>query len=426
MPQNMDINTPDARQTALAAKFTSVTLKQPRGEIRSIDLNQEVDLNSDNDNEAEPQEQVTPPTQSSPKKTSGDKPKTEEASESDGSSTDDGEGTGGDDTNPKSGDVRFEELDETGSQEPEPEKKPAVEVVQDGEIPHGPRDYAAFPDQALVPILKALNNTQFKKSEPVLRALVERAREADALKEQIKARPEKPVYQYENPESYRLSPEYNALESDISIGDFELNHWEQQAIRVANGEAWQNITPDKDGKYTYTKIPAPEDGRIDQNALLAIQNHLGSLRPEVIRLKHQAQDYRSHYQAQAKESDNALEEIVQRVFPTLKDLSKLTPAEQNLVKQAKQIIPPVFQDHPLIGKVFTRMTVFVERQKNKILSLAAENKKLKAQLEDKEVAEPTVIPNGAGKSTSGGSGKAFKYKDGRKISADEVVQFDDE
>jgi len=80
----------------------------------------------------------------------------------------------------------------------------------------------------------------------------------------------------------------------------------------------------------------------------------------------------------------------------------------------------------LIGKVFTRMTVFVERQKNKILSLAAENKKLKAQLEDKEVAEPTVIPNGAGKSSSGGSGKAFKYKDGRKISADEVVRFDDE
>lgn len=421
MPQNIDVGTTDPRQAALQAKYSSVSLKQPQGEIRSVDLNKEVDLDSDTDTDSDAVEtstQTPQPANEKQTKSLRDEGTTPEDSsvKTDLEKEADATADKGDDD-----ELKFEEPDvENKSADDKPDDQ---QVVNETGVPDGPRNYKDFPDQSLVPILKALNNTQFKRNEPVLRALVDKARKSDELAEQLKARPEKPVYQFESPESYRLSTEYNALERDTQIGEFEVSHWEQQLVRIANGQPWQKLDYDAKGNRRFITVPPLEDGKLDRESELMIQSHLRELHPTVVQIRQQTEQYKQQFQNAAKQSTEALDQVVKKVFPTL-DMDKLSPEENALLKRAKQVIPDVFHDHPIVQKLVTRMAVFTERQKNKILSLAAENKKLKDQLEDKQVAEPASIPRGGLGKGNGQSGKSFKTKDGRVISGDTMVPLD--
>jgi hypothetical protein len=427
MPQNMEVTDPVSKTPrSLPPQFT---LRQPTGEIRNVDLNEEVPLDDnaldgdgDNGTPETPEQQTQvrdETTKNKPAKETNANPEPVEVDDS-------AEGDASDKETPSDKEVSFEKPDEVV--DPHGRKVKESDDTEDPTvIPDGPRKYDEFPDQSLVPVLKALNNTQYKKLEPVLRGLVEKAKRVDAAEKQLQERPEKPVYSHENPEAYRLSKEYNDLEQTVQIGTFELGHWEQQLLKIANGEPWNNLGYDQQGNPVYTKIEAPTDGKIDQQTMLQIQNHLGNLRPEVSNVRRQAQEYRTAYQNQAKQSNEALEQIAQRVFPTLKDLSTVKPEEKALLEKAKTIIPPVFQGHPLVEKVFNRMVIFTERQKGKILSQMKEIKLLKAQLDDKRNAEPVVIPRGEGR-TSGqaGGGKVYKYPDGRVIRSNDVVKFDED
>ncbi len=422
MPQNIDVGTTDPHQAALQAKFSTVSLKQPQGEIRSIDLNKEVSLDSDNDDAVETSTETQTPTPVKRDEKQTKSPRDEGTTSEESSDKTDLEKEA-DETADKSNDeLKFEEPDVEGKPT-EDNKEVEQQVVDETGVPDGPRNYKDFPDQTLVPILKALNNTQFKKNEPVLRALVDKARKSDELAEQLKARPEKPVYQFESPESYRLSNEYNALERDTQIGEFEVAHWEQQLVRIANGQPWQKLDYDAKGNRRFITVPALEDGKLDRESELMIQSHLRELHPTVVQIRQQTEQFKQQYQSAAKQSTEALDQVVKRVFPTL-DMEKLSPEENALLKRAKQVIPDVFHDHPIVQKLVTRMAVFTERQKNRILALATENKKLKDQLEDKQVAEPAKIPRGGLGKGNGQSGKSFKTRDGRVISADTIVRLD--
>lgn len=422
MPQNIDVGTTDPHQAALQAKFSTVSLKQPQGEIRSIDLNKEVSLDSDNDDSAETSTTTSTTVKRDENQT---KSQRDEGTTSEESSDKTDLEKEADETTDKSNDeLKFEEPDvEDKSTEKTDDKPDEQQPVDETGVPDGPRNYKDFPDQTLVPILKALNNTQFKKNEPVLRALVDKARKSDELAEQLKARPEKPVYQFESPESYRLSNEYNALERDTQIGEFEVAHWEQQLVRIANGQPWQKLDYDAKGNRRFITVPALEDGKLDRESELMIQSHLRELHPTVVQIRQQAEQFKQQFQNAAKQSTEALDQVVKKVFPTL-DMDKLSPEETALLKRAKQVIPDVFHDHPIVQKLVTRMAVFTERQKNKILALAQENKKLKDQLEDKQIAEPVKIPRGGLGKGNGQSGKSFKTRDGRVISADTIVRLD--
>ncbi len=422
MPQNIDVGTTDPHQAALQAKFSTVSLKQPQGEIRSIDLNKEVSLDSDNDDAVETSTETQTPTPVKRDEKQTKSPRDEGTTSEESSDKTDLEKEA-DETADKSNDeLKFEEPD-VEDKPTEDNKEVEQQVVDETGVPDGPRNYKDFPDQTLVPILKALNNTQFKKNEPVLRALVDKARKSDELAEQLKARPEKPVYQFESPESYRLSNEYNALERDTQIGEFEVAHWEQQLVRIANGQPWQKLDYDAKGNRRFITVPALEDGKLDRESELMIQSHLRELHPTVVQIRQQTEQFKQQYQSAAKQSTEALDQVVKRVFPTL-DMEKLSPEENALLKRAKQVIPDVFHDHPIVQKLVTRMAVFTERQKNRILALATENKKLKDQLEDKQVAEPAKIPRGGLGKGNGQSGKSIRTKDGRVISADTIVRLD--
>lgn len=429
MPQNMDI-TSDSRQAALAAKFdkaagpspTSPQLRAPKGEIRSIDLNEEVELDNDNP----PEDTLTPKSRTN---TEDGKPREVDLNPEtdDTTSKDDGEPKGeGDDQ------VKFEELD--GEDEPvissklKKEGEPNEDVSQDPAddvVPAGPRDYKSFPEPKLVPVLKALNNKQYKEMEPVLRDLVTKANKSKELEETLKKRPTVPSYQHESPDAYRISPEYRKLEEDAQYGEFEVNHWQEQILRIEQGLPWNRLDYDANGRPTFSAVPVPENGKIDVESKARINAHLMALAPNVAQIKANVNQFRQNYQASAKASSDLLEEISQRIFPTLKDLDKVTPEEKKWIEQTRQVIPDVFHGHPIVEKVLTRMAVFAQRQKNRLIKVMQENTALKAQLEDKEVAEPTKIPRGGGKSGTAATGKAFKYRDGRTIKADEVVEFED-
>ena len=429
MPQNMD-TTSDSRQAVLAAKFDKAAgpslsnpqLRTPKGEIRSVDLNEEVEL----DNDSPLEDTSTPKSRTN---TEDRKPREIDLNpEADKEESEDETPKGeGDDQ------VKFEELDGEDEslissklkKEGEESNPDVPQDPTDDGVPAGPRDYKSFPEPKLVPVLKALNNKQYKEMEPVLRDLVTKANKSKELEETLKKRPTVPSYQHESPDAYRISPEYRKLEEDAQYGDFEVNHWQEQILRIEQGLPWSRLNYDANGRPTFSEVPVPENGKIDVESKARINAHLMALAPNVAQIKAKVNQFRENYQASAKASSDLLEEISQRIFPTLKDLDKVTPEEKKWIEQTRQVIPDVFHGHPIVEKVLTRMAVFAQRQKNRLIKVIQENAALKAQLEDKEVAEPTKIPRGGGKGSTAASGKAFKYRDGRIIKSDEIVEFED-
>lgn len=427
MPQNMDVVDTNPRQAALQARVNAQpTLRQPISDIRSVDLNKEVPFDDDDAPNEIPAAQNQPKDETSggtDEPTPANKPREVDLNEK---VSDDDEGA----SNEKKDEISFEELDgDDGNLSPSTKAKlEKVDDAGDAVIPAGPRDYKSFPDPALVPVLKALNNKQYKELEPVLRGLVEKAKKSDELEKSFKERPEKPVYQYESPEAYKLDPQYNKLATDAAIGSFEVNHWRKQLLRVKSGQPWQNLDYDpKTGQPIYSTVEAPEDGKIDIRSETMIQDHLASLHPQVSQLQQQIGAFENNYRESSKQINTQLDEVSTRLFPKLQDLSKLPPEDKEWYELAVNSVPQVFKDHPIVTKILGRMAVTTMKYRRAWERQAKEIKTLKAQLEDKVEAEPTAIPRGQGRSGDNGTGgKAFKYKDGRVIKASEVVRFDED
>lgn len=416
MPQNIDFDTPSRPAPRTSVTGTqSITvandsddgprLRQPTNSPRSVNLNDEVPLNEDG---------VTPEV---------DEPELLKESKTNEIPEDQVEETETEDKDgeeKKSDEVKFVEDEDTEEQAVQPKE----DTVNEDEVPAGPRDYKTFPEQKLVPLLKKLPNSTYKAFEPVLRELVTKASETEKLSKQLAERPKAPSYQYENPESYLLDPEYRKIEQTVSIGQQEVNHWQQQLLRIERGEPWQNITGfDQNGSPIYQTIRAPEDGVIDIQSRLAIQNHLNSsLYPTVGAARQQLGNFQSNYKRLAGEAETQLKQIVTKIFPTVPDVTKLEGEDKEWYDMSMSAFPQVFDGHPIIREVVGRMAVVMRRTRTQVLKLRAENKRLKGGIDDQRVAGAAKIPQGGGSRKSGTSGgKVFKYKDGRAIKADDVV-----
>lgn len=420
MPQNLDFDTPSRpapRQSIPGTQSITVEdadtgprLKQPTNSPRSVDLNEEIPLNEDG---------VTPEVDE-PELLKESEETVETAEKVEG----EGEDTEGEEKPKKDDEVNFAEEDEEEEEQP-PQKKNDTQVSEEDEVPAGPRDYKTFPEQKLVPLLKKLPNSTYKAFEPVLRELVTKASESEKLSKQLAERPKAPSYQYENPESYVLDPEYRKIEQTIAIGQQEVNHWQQQLLKIERGEPWQNITGfDQNGNPVYQTVPAPEGGVIDVQSKLAIQNHLNSsLYPTVGSARQQLGNFQANYKRLAGEAETKLKEVVTKIFPTVPDVSKLEGEDREWYEMSLSAFPQVFDGHPIIREVVGRMAVVMRRTRAQVLKLRAENKRLKDGIDDQRTAGTPRVPNGGGSRKPGTSSgnKVFKYKDGRVIKADDVV-----
>jgi len=300
---------------------------------------------------------------------------------------------------------------------PEPakvEKKPATEVAKPGAqpaVPAGPRNYESFPEQ-IRPILKALNNAQFKEHAPKLKELYEKAAKAEELEARVSKSPQ---FFYEHPEAYRLTPEFNQLEARVQYINFETQHYADQLVKIKRGEPWQNLKgyDQQTGEPVFETVNPPEDGKPDYAAETHVAQHLNKLGALGMQKQTELAGFQRSYSQSVQQAQVEMKEIDKRLFPKIQDVTQLPPEERKLYDLAVSLTPMHLRNHPLTTPLGKSFVMFMRVMKLYQQSVA-ETEKLRAQLEDRSAAEPATIP------ATGGIPKARSTKPGEIDPEEEV------
>lgn len=260
-------------------------------------------------------------------------------------------------------------------------------------IPSGPRNYDEFPEE-LRPVLKALNNQQFKAFAPKLKELHARAQKAQELEV---ASTQSPKFFYEHPEAYRLDPIYNDLNTKIDYINFEQDHYSKALVAIKRGESWQNLKgyDSRTGEPVFETIQPPVDGRPDYQAETQVQQLLGRLGTASMQKQAELANYQGTYQNSVKQATTELAEIDKRLFPKLHDVASLPPDEKKYYDIATGLTPVHLKNHPLVAPLGKSFVMYMRLLKMYQQS-EADKTKLRAQLGDRAAAEPSSIPAGGG------------------------------
>lgn len=410
MPSNMmDLMNVKPGDAAKAATAAATPTRPPIEPLRSIDLNKEVKLGGDDDDNDTPA--PTPKPAATPEKKPAEiKPA--------GEAGDEKEAVGEDGSDKKL------DFDIPLGEDAENETTPTTQQTPaDGEIPPGPRNYDDFPED-LRPILKALNNTQFAKHSAKLKEIYTKAAKVADLEKQLAENKSGPRFQFEHPESYRLTPEYNELEQAVNYGRNEISHWRSQLLAIEMGKPWKMLSgyDERTGEPKFTDMPAPEDGKIDVEAKIQVQEHLNTLRQQLGQVEARAGYLRDSYKSSAKKTADEMASISAKLFPKFPDdPAKLEGADKGWYDMTVAAMP-VFSNHPLMRYIIGPMSVVANRLRVRNNTLRQEIKTLQAKLEDRKLVEPRF--DTGGESTETSNKRFIRPKKGSPIDPNEEVRFD--
>lgn len=280
----------------------------------------------------------------------------------------------------------FKRLGEFGKEPAQP--KEAASVNKGGKATH--RDYA----KDLPPELHAVAK---EMSSPAYIEFVKYVQENKALKadKTIKSENGLPVSYFEHPDSYILSPDFNQATQVIRQADSVLAHWEAQKKRIAEGEDWQELTTDAQGKIVLGRVlPASEDAKF---LIGQYMQHVSARKQEAV---HQANSVKESFVTRTQQTTKWLREQEDIHMPMFKDEKSPLWADANEVYKQ---LPPELRHSPLSSTL--AKTVAVNRASigyNKMLMQQVDE--LKSRLAKYEKVERPAGNNGVVKAsaTSGG------------------------
>jgi hypothetical protein len=278
-----------------------------------------------------------------------------------------------------------------------PVDKPAAEATP--AIPPGPRNYSEYPTE-LHPLLKTLNNKGFAEFAPKIKEWQAAAAKAKELETQLASKNGGPQFFYEHPEAYQVLPEYRELQQRSGLVEFEQEFWQDQLIRIKQGQEWYTIKGySQDGQPVYEKRAPLAEGKIDVQAEVMVQNALQNVALERNRVQGGLASLQQSWNGAAQRAQQELAEIDKRLFPKLQ--GEIPPEEKKLYDLATKIAPQYFRGHPLVDKL-GKSFVMYNRLAGRLTGAMKEIERLKLELGNRKVAEPTRVPAG------GGNGKVSK------------------
>lgn len=262
-------------------------------------------------------------------------------------------------------------------------------------IPQGARNYQDFPEE-IVPVLRALNNTQFAKYAPVLKELHTRANAAKELETKIADLSKGPRYFYEHPEAYTLSPDYQKIAENLNYIQFEESHWASQLQSIKAGQPWLELIgyDGKTGQPQFKEHAAPADGKPDYAAEVKVQQLLAQTGQARVHFGNQMAQMRQNASAAAAQTKQEFADLEAQIFPKLRSETDMSAEDKANYALAKNAVPKYFQDHPLtgaLGKAF----VMYNRLAKAVVALAQDRDQWKAKATGRQKAEPAPRANGA-------------------------------
>ncbi len=297
---------------------------------------------------------------------------------------------------------------------PDPEPAPAPEPVTQPEKA-GARNYADYPEE-LHPILKSLNNANFAAKAPVLKQMYQDAQRAKQLESELAEAKKGPQFFYEHPEGYQLDPQYRETQHQLSLCDFETEHWRNQLMAIKNGQPWTHITgykQDAQGRPIepiFERREAPGEGKVDTAAEVQVMGYLQNVGPVRQNILGRINGIVGEYAQSGQRAQSELGELDKRIFSKFGELDKLPADERKNYELATAAVPKYFRNHPLTDKL-GKSFVMYNRLLKRTIATQQENERLKAEISGRKAATPSRIPSG------GGNGKVAP--------AEQVIKFED-
>jgi len=294
----------------------------------------------------------------------------------------------------------------------DPDPAPTSEVPAAAHAP-GARNYADYPEE-LHPILKSLNNANFAAKAPVLKQMYADAQRAKTLEAELAEAKKGPQFFYEHPEGYQLDPQYRETQHQLSLCDFETEHWRNQLLAIKSGQPWVNITgykTDAQGRPVepiFERRDAPGEGKIDTSAEVQVMGHLQNVGPVRQNILGRINGIVGEYAQSGQRAQSELSDLDKRIFSKFGELDKLPADEKKNYDLATAAVPKYFRNHPLTDKL-GKSFVMYNRLLKRTIATQQENERLKAEISGRKAATPSRIPSG------GGNDKVAP--------ADEVIEF---
>lgn len=282
-----------------------------------------------------------------------------------------------------------EETDDTEQREPLPgvevkEPEPAKVKV--------PRDYTGI-DDSHKPMFEKMGNEAFKLAkEKYIEAKTLKA-ENETLKKQPKGAS---VYGHER--AYVLTPEHDALVTNVQKAEFVQKHWAVQAARIKRGEPFEDLNEDAQGRFV--KSP-PREATADDEANVAEWLEMATQQKLEQKSKYQA--FVGSYAQNYKGDLERLNTGIAQFFPesTKPELKKM---EETVINKW---IPPSFREHP-VARLWAHTVYELAKAQEKIKALEKTNGKQEIIKKQAKDAPPTKAAMGAG---AGATSTVPKFSD---------------
>lgn len=284
-----------------------------------------------------------------------------------------------------------EETDDTEQREP----LPGVEVKEVTAEPAKvkvPRDYTGI-DDSHKPMFEKMGNEAFKLAkEKYIEAKTLKA-ENETLKKQPKGAS---VYGHER--AYVLTPEHDALVTNVQKAEFVQKHWAVQAARIKRGEPFEDLNEDAQGRFV--KSP-PREATADDEANVAEWLEMATQQKLEQKSKYQA--FVGSYAQNYKGDLERLNTGIAQFFPesTKPELKKM---EETVINKW---IPPSFREHP-VARLWAHTVYELAKAQEKIKALEKTNGKQEIIKKQAKDAPPTKAAMGAG---SGATSTVPKFSD---------------
>lgn len=207
---------------------------------------------------------------------------------------------------------------------------------------------------------------------------------------------------YENDAALYITPEYNSISTKLSRVEMLRTHYRNQKIAIAEGENWEDLVPDANGKVT-KQLMKPNSAATDHvdNILLDLSKAEGELKDALSAVEH---NFKQNH-LKTREQVTKLED---QYFPQYKDAKAL---EKNEYYQSFQKLADKFglKKDRMIG-VTSKMYIFTMENIAKLEAAEAKIKELEA-----------AVAKGGGttkKSNNGPTGDEINHGGGKKPAGD--------
>ncbi len=262
------------------------------------------------------------------------------------------------------------------------------------------RDYSMFrPEDA--EILKKSRNEVYEFAKIRLPEIYKRENEANEKLKQVEGKVLPESY-YQHPESYVLSADYKAAQTDVQYAAFEEAHWRKQLVSLKGGETkLKMLTGFNDSKPVYEDVEISPEQIADTEIRLA--ENLSAAAAAKQSAYRAAREIQQSFQSTFKNTVDVLKQSESKYYPFYE---KPTESQKKIMSEIESMIPTQFRSNPLSSYLVKAGTLNVE-----LINRLNEATREIAQLKSGKSDPIKKGPNGSEITSSGGSSNGAKMLD---------------